>query len=136
MLKLAKTPAYWWPVDYQQPGDGGVALVQKFDAQFAPLDDDAHAALLERSRTESLSDRQVVREVLRGVRHVVDEAGSEAPSTPETIDALLRLPGMGTTLWLAYSRSRAEAALGNLPTSPSGGGEAATQQAKTTTRPS
>lgn len=134
MLNLTLTPAYWWPVEYTQPADGGVANVQAFEANYRQLDDDDYTALVQKAAVNRLGDRDVVREVLLGFRSVVDGAGAPVEATPESTDALLRLPGMATQLWLTYTKSRSDAALGNLPRPQAGGPAAATANATTPLR--
>ncbi len=133
MLQLATMPAYWWPVEYVQPADGGLAHVQAFEAQYRQLDQDEMDALQQRARAENLADTDLAREVVLGFRQVADGQGADVPCTPDSLAALLRMPGMGTTLWFTYAKSRTEAALGNLPRRPVGGPPAAMPGSSTST---
>lgn len=76
----------WWPVDINVPGDGGVAEVQKVDAQFEILEQTEHDDIL-MGKTDA---RDLLERVVVGLRQrkkdakaedqpIQDESGGDLP---------------------------------------------------------
>lgn len=119
-FKIKQSAAYWWPVSFSTPAEDrpGQRDEHRIEVQFKRLDDDAHDALMKRSVDEQLKDREILPELVRGWRNVLDEHDNEQPFSPEKLTELLRVPGVPGAIMLAYLKSRFEAAEKNSGSSP------------------
>lgn len=122
MFAVTKKRLFWWPVTVRipHPDKAGAFEAHSFEMQF-------EAMSLERAReidagTASLSGGAsevrpfaFLREVCRGWRDVVDEAGESVPFTPEAFGAQLQFGWFSTAVFEAYQEavSGQEPRLGN-----------------------
>lgn len=116
MFVLNATPLYWATVRFDMPpGDaGGERLQCSFQARFPRMS----AAELEefgaRARSDNLTDRQIATELLKGWGDDVrDAAGQPLPYTPENVQAVLNVAGLGSAVATAFRDSQPRAVLGN-----------------------
>ena len=94
VIKEGKT--FRWPVDVNEPMDGGTFQTHRFEATFKLLDQDSITERLQTSDTDLLSD------VVLGWADVRDEEKNDVPFSPENRARLLALPYVRVGLVRAY----------------------------------
>jgi hypothetical protein len=133
MFKLTETPVYWWPVELLTVDAEGQIGSATVDVQFRRLTVDEETALMADTREHALSDLDVSRRILTGLRRVVDEHGVEPPWSDALRDAFLAKPGVASAVVAAFFLSRNQAALGNLKRSRADGPAVTTPPSATAT---
>lgn len=110
MFKFTQSPAYWWPVTLlvAPADDPGKRIEVKFEVQFKrETTDEGKARIAAVRATESSDDANYVAPIIVGFRKLLDGLveGTEVPFNPDTLAALLALPGAGTAIAMAHADS-------------------------------
>lgn len=104
MFKLSQSPTFFWPVEVSLPTDGGKYTKETFDAQFERLSQTQLRELNEQIEAGKLTDSEFVRQVLKGWRGVTDD-GNELPFSPTTLDQLLDVPTVASSIVMAFIKA-------------------------------
>lgn len=121
---LAGNDRYWWPIDVRvpDPENPGKFLVQRFEMQFEPLEQDdvlKQDAILEgitdpQERVQH--DREQLRKICKNWRKgPVDQSGNQIPFTEENFNAALQKTWFRMAVYTGLNDSQLgrEARLGN-----------------------
>ncbi len=109
MFKIAKKPAYFWPVSIKTPADGGRYEKESFEVQFKVLKQSEIKSLIETVST----DEEFCRKIVCGWKSVSDESGAAIQFTDSAFDELLETPGVAKEIAKAYMESYQGAASKN-----------------------
>lgn len=107
---LQQSPNYYWPVRVLIPTDGRREQFT-FTAKFNRLKQSRIKELFELSKAEddTISDVELLGEILGGWDDVVDDAGKPVPFTKVTLEQMAELPTVAGQIAKAYFESLAEA---------------------------
>lgn len=109
MFKLAQSPEFWVPVEFEWTTEKGAREIVKFRVRCKRLALDAITALQQRIRDESLLDDAVAREIVVGWDGIADEDGNVAAFNEESFARFLQLGTAGAIVvayFNAYPRAR------------------------------
>lgn len=109
MIKLKRTPTYWWPVKVAVAQDGGTWGEETFEVQFTRLAVDALRTLTEEVKATKMSDPEYAARVVLDWRGVTDENGQALPFSREALLGLCQLPGVAWAIVGAFLDSCAKA---------------------------
>jgi len=101
MFKLAQSPEFWMPVEFDWTSENGSRGKNKFEVRVKRFSDDALRELQERIRIEQMEDCVVARELCVGWRGVMDDEGGEAEFNEANFNRLLNL-GIGSAIVVTY----------------------------------
>lgn len=116
MFVLNVTPLYWATVRFDMPSDqaGGERVQHSFNARFPRMTAAELEAFGVRALRDKLSDRQIAALLLKGWGDDIrDAAGQPLPFTPENVETVLAVAGVGTAVVSAFRDSQPRAVLGN-----------------------
>lgn len=104
MFKLAQSPEFWVPVEFEWTSEKGNREVVKFRARCKRFTLDEITDLQKRIRDEQLMDDVVAREVVVGWDGIEDDDGKPAEFDSQSFGRFLQL-GTAGAIVLAYFRA-------------------------------
>lgn len=105
MFKLNLSETYFWPVNFELPGESGQFEKHNFEAQFRRLPQSRIDELRDQVQEGKIADKAIAVEVLAGWRDVVDGEGNNVGYSNVMRDRLLEVPGLATAIVLSYTDS-------------------------------
>ena len=109
-LVINSRPSYWWPVVYFYPVDGGKFEKHTFDVEFKYINQDEIKKELE---TKSSTDADFCKKIITGWRGIESKPGVELPFSEQSLDQVLKEPGMAKKLVSTFLESVQTAAAKN-----------------------
>jgi hypothetical protein len=106
LFVLDTEASYSWPVHVSLPKDGGTWQKSTFDATFKRIPQSRLKKIL---NDEDATDANLCREILVGWKGIKSLGGDEVPFSESSLDSLLEVPGLATTIVKAYLESIAGA---------------------------
>jgi hypothetical protein len=101
---ISRSPNYYWPVQIEIPIDGGRFEKHTFDAEFKRLPQSRIEEIMQAVVGSTMSDRDVVIEVLSGWKGVTDGT-DELIWSEKNRDILLEIPLVGAGIIKAWMES-------------------------------
>lgn len=102
MFILDAEASYSWPVHVSLPVDGGKFEKSTFDAKFKRIPQSRLRKLL---KDDDATDAGFAREVLIGWKGIKDKESQDVPFSETSLDQMLEIPGVATTIVKAYLES-------------------------------
>lgn len=125
-----EAPAYWWPVSWLEPQDGGSTIERSIEVRFLLLETDAIAELLtppdiDGKTADEIRALQVTwfRRMARDWRGIVGPDGKVLPFDDAFIGRWLRVPNVAEAIgrsFGAFIRAQPDIIRGNSNASPDG----------------
>lgn len=104
MFKLNLSKTYFWPVSLKVPTDGGQFIPLAFEAEFNRLTQSQINAMLQKISDGTMTDAELVKEVMVGWKDVQD-GDAEVAFSASVRDQILDIPGMPMAIALALTES-------------------------------
>jgi hypothetical protein len=105
MFVLKQSDSYSWPVSFEVPIDGGRHERQTFDGEFKRLPQSRIREIGKLIDDGDILDSAIAAEVLVGWSGVTDDEGKEIPFSQKSLDQLLDVPLLATSIVVAYFAS-------------------------------
>ena len=95
---LGKTDAkkVWWPVQIQEPLDGGRSRIHKVEIEYEVVNQDTLDDLT------AINDLAVLRRVITGWKGFQDDSGAELPCDDDNKEAAVQVPYVRSALLQGY----------------------------------
>jgi hypothetical protein len=104
----SQSPTYRWPVVVEFPVDGGKFDKETFDAEFKRLPQDRLREIGEQVDNGTLSDLELLDQVLAGWSGIFDESGEEVPFTETNRKRILNVGLVAASIVAAWFESLAK----------------------------
>jgi hypothetical protein len=104
----SQSPTYRWPVVVEFPVDGGKFDRETFDAEFKRLPQDRLREIGEQIEGGSISDLQLLDQVLVGWAGIFDESGDEVPFSEDARQRILNVALVASAVVAAWLDSLAK----------------------------
>jgi hypothetical protein len=104
----SQSPSYRWPVVVEFPVDGGKFDKETFDAEFKRHPQDRLREIGEKIENGSISDLELLDQVLIGWAGIFDEAGDDVPFSEVSRQKILNVPLVASAIVAAWLESLAK----------------------------
>ena len=99
---LKQSDTYSWPITFDLPVDGGRHQRQSFDGEFMRLPQSRIREIGQLIESGDITDAAIASEVLVGWSGVTDDQGEDIPFSKKTLEQILDVPMLATSVVTAY----------------------------------
>ena len=104
----SQSPTYRWPVVVEFPVDGGKFDKESFDAEFKRLPQDRLREIGEQIESGTITDLELLDQVLTGWAGIFDEAGEDVPFSEDARQRILNVALVASAIVAAWLESLAK----------------------------